>query len=229
MHRTRIKICGVTRPEDAVAAARAGADAVGLVFHPAAGRYVSADAAKKIVAALPPFVSVVGLFVDADADVILSAARGLPLAAVQMHGRETPDAVAAVAPLPVIKAVRVDPETFGGELRHWREAVAGGRVPNLAGLVVETAHTQQPGGTGVANDWDALARHAARGDFRGLPPWIAAGGLTPLNVAGVVARLRPWAVDVSSGVEAAKREKSPELIAAFVRAVREADAGGESV
>jgi phosphoribosylanthranilate isomerase len=143
---------------------------------------------------------------------------------VQLHGVETPEQVAAVR-FPVIKAVRVDPETFGHELRVWRAAVEGGRVRNLAGLVLETAGAGV-GGTGVANDWELVRKTAAAGGFAGLPPIIAAGGLNPATVGDVIRQVTPHAVDVSSGVERTRGEKAHDLIEAFIHAVRQADIGG---
>lgn len=224
MHRTRIKICGVCRPEDALLAARAGADAIGIVFHEPAPRNVSLDRAREILAALPPFVTAVGLFVDAPVDKVLSTARRLGLRHVQLHGHEPPEIVRALQPLTVIKAIPVERNRFRATLQAWRDAITSLALTNLAGLVLETAGAGQAGGTGVANDWDAV--HSAReaGNFEGLPAVIAAGGLTPESVGGVARAVRPYAVDVSSSVEASRGVKSPERVAAFVAAVREADA-----
>jgi phosphoribosylanthranilate isomerase len=221
--RTRIKICGICRPEDGAAAAAAGADAIGLVFHPAAPRFISIEQARRILAALPAFVTPVGVFVNATAGHVHETAGALALRHVQLNGDEPPDAVAELAPLSVIKAVRVERERFGETLARWREAVRSLGLTNLKGLVLETAGTGRAGGTGVANDWDAVRRHRAAGDFVGLPPVVAAGGLTPETVGAVVRDVRPWAVDVSSGVEESPGRKSVERIAAFVRAVHDAD------
>ncbi len=223
MQRTRIKICGVTRPQDALAAADAGADAIGLVFHPAARRCVSPAAAREILNVLPPFVTPVGLFVDVDAATVLRTARDLGLRHVQLHGAESPDVVAQLTGLSVVKAVHVEAGRFKGVLDTWRAAVSSGRLPMLTGLVLETGGTGKAGGTGVPNDWPTVERHIAEGDFAGLPRVIAAGGLTPDSVGEVVRRIRPWAVDVSSGVEDEPGRKSAERIARFVRAVNDAD------
>ena len=222
--RTRIKICGVCRPEDAAAAAAAGTDAIGLVFHPPAPRYVTAERAKQTLAALPPFVTPVGVFVDAPATLVRETAVALGLRHVQLSGDEPPERIAELHPLAVIKAVRVERERFGETLARWRNAVPSLGLRNLKGLVLETANTHQPGGTGVANDWETVRRCRDAGDFAGLPPIIAAGGLTPETVGAVVRDLRPWAVDVSSGVEESKGRKSADRLAAFVAAVRAADA-----
>jgi phosphoribosylanthranilate isomerase len=223
LRRTRIKICGVCRPGDAAAAAEAGADAIGLVFHPPAPRCVTPQRAREILAALPPFVTPVGLFVDVSADEVRRTAQALGLRHVQLNGDEPPEVVARLTDFAVVKAIRVDAERFGATLSLWRDAVRGLRLGHLKGVVLETARTGRPGGTGVANDWPTVLRHRAAGDFDGLPAVIAAGGLTPETVGPVVRDVRPWAVDVSSGVEQVRGEKSPERIAAFIDAVRRAD------
>jgi phosphoribosylanthranilate isomerase len=221
---TRIKICGVCRAEDAALAARLGADAVGMVFHPASKRNVSVERARAILAALPPFVTPVGLFVDASADVIHQTADALGLRHVQLNGAESPERVAELAPLTVIMALPVDRATFAQTLARWRDEVRARRLTNLAGFVLDTAHTGQPGGSGVANDWQAVCDAQAAGAFDGLPPVVAAGGLRPETVGAVVRAVRPWAVDVSSGVEEVVGAKSESRLRAFVQAVREADA-----
>jgi phosphoribosylanthranilate isomerase len=218
MQRTRIKICGITRPDDAACAACAGADAIGMVLHAPVKRRITVEQAEKILAVLPPFVTPVGLFVDCPTAEILRIATRLGISHVQLHGHESPKDVAAIAPLRVVKAVRVG-ANVESELKSWRTPIS-----NLIGLILETAGTAQAGGTGVANDWAAIKRLQAAGNFNELPPLIAAGGLNPDNVADVVREIRPWAVDVSSGVEAGVvGEKSPEEIIAFVRAVRQAE------
>jgi phosphoribosylanthranilate isomerase len=223
MPRTRIKICGVRRVEDALAAAGAGADAVGIVMHPAAKRHVTADVARDIAGALPAFVTPVLLFVDADVAHVMNTTRDLGLRHVQLNGDESPENVANLAPFRVIKAIKVDTD-FGKTLATWRDAVARLDLRNLVGLVLETARTGKAGGSGVENDWNAVERAAKDGLFQGLPPVIAAGGLSPTNVSAVVRRLRPYAVDVSSGVEGdVIGEKSPAKIDAFVKAVHSAD------
>jgi phosphoribosylanthranilate isomerase len=224
MNRTRIKICGVCRPEDAELAARAGADAVGIPLYERAPRYVEPALARQIIAALPPFVTPVGIFVDASPEDVLRRAHELGLRHVQFNGHESPQDVRAVSPLMVIKAIRVDRSTFVNVLNEWREAIRSTGLANLAGFVLETAGTNQPGGTGVENDWAAIRDAKGSGAFEGLPPVIAAGGLNPNNVADVVRAVRPYAVDVSSGVEAALRQKSADKVIAFVAAVRRADA-----
>jgi phosphoribosylanthranilate isomerase len=221
VQRTRVKICGVGCVEDALAAARAGADAIGLVFHPPAKRNVSIDRAREVLSALPPFVTPVGLFVDAEASRVREIARELGLRHIQLHGHEPPEAVAMLREFTILKAIRVDPATFGSELESWRRGIEKLNLTHLQGFILETAGAM--GGTGRANDWDTVARHRQRGDLIGLPHLIAAGGLTPDTVADVIRRLRPWAVDVSSGVEGSQGNKSTEKIEAFVREVRAAE------
>ena len=223
--RTRIKICGVCRPEDAVLATRAGADAIGMVFHAASPRNVTVDRAREILAVLPPFVTAVGLFVDASTESILAIARELGLRHVQLHGVEAPEQVRALAPLTVIKSVRVERERFAKTLDGWRAAMRGMPLTNLAGFVLETPNTAAPGGTGIPNDWETVVEALRAGAFEGLPALIAAGGLDPQSVPGVVRAVRPYAVDVSSGVEEMRGCKSEAKVRAFVHAVREADAG----
>ncbi len=222
MHRTRVKICGITRGEDAVAAAEAGADAIGMVFYAPAPRNISIDRAKEILRILPPFVSPVGLFVDAEADEIRRVVDAIQLRHVQLHGREPPQRVTELRGVNVIKAVRVD-EQLPDVLAAWRRAAQDMDLGNLRGIVLETGNTREPGGTGVANDWATVRRHRDARAFEGLPQLIAAGGLTAQTVGEVISTLRPWAVDVSSGVEAMKGLKSAEKIRAFVKAVNFAD------
>src|SRR5687767_10205118 len=154
-HRTRIKICGVCRAADAAIAARAGADAIGMVFHPAASRYISIERAREILAALPPFVTAVGLFVDASTETIRHTARELGLRHVQLHGDEKPEQIRELSPLTIIKAIRVEGDRLADDLNSWRDAIRALKLTNLAGFVLDTAGTGKPGGAGVANDWDA--------------------------------------------------------------------------
>jgi phosphoribosylanthranilate isomerase len=221
--RTRIKVCGVCRVADAIAAVRAGADAVGIVCTPAAGRFVPAEFASEICSSLPPAATRVALFVNQPVDEVRQTTQTIGANCAQLHGSESPDFVRQIG-IDVIKAIRVDRATFERELDQWRSAIAAstGGLDHLRGLVLESPGPGI-GGTGQRNDWALIADVAARGGFEGLPPIIAAGGLTPENVGEVIAAIRPWAVDVSSGVERVKREKSPELIERFVAAVRAAD------
>lgn len=201
--RTRVKICGITRPDDARAAARAGADAVGLVFYAKSPRAVTIVEAQAVVRALPPFVTTVGLFVDAARDEIQDVLRSVPLDVLQFHGNEGPDEC-RLFERPYVKAVR---------MREAAELAAAARAyHDAAGLLVDTYVEGVPGGTGRAFDWSRLPSSLSR-------PMILAGGLTPDNVAEAVRRVRPWTVDVSGGVESAPGVKDAARIEAFIRGV----------
>jgi phosphoribosylanthranilate isomerase len=222
MQRTRVKICGVMRVEDALAAARAGADAIGMVFYDKAKRCITTSEARAIVGALPPFVTPVALFCDESPQKVLDIAAELNIRHVQLQGEESADEVAEMPGVRLIKAIRVKRETISDQLKHWRTMIAKLNLANLAGFVLETADTGVPGGSGVANNWALVKELQARGEFEGLPSLIAAGGLTPETVGQVVREIRPWSVDVSSGVESEFGKKSVEKISAFVDAVARA-------
>lgn len=208
---TRIKICGVTTPGAALAVAAAGADAVGLNFHPDSPRYVDPDRARRIVAALPPFVTVVGLFVNCPAERLAETLRTVPLDLLQFHGDEAPADCSRWA-RPWIRALRV-----GAPDWERRLAELEADPPLLRGVLLDAFVPGVPGGTGQRFDW---ARIPA-----GLPhALVLAGGLTPANVATAIEQVRPWAVDVSGGVECEPGVKDPERIRAFCRSVRETDA-----
>lgn len=213
------------RPEDAALAGQLGADAIGLVFHPPARRNISIEQAREILTALPAFVTPVALFVNAPSGHIWAIVQALKIRHVQLHGQETPEQLAELRGLTLLKALRVDSTAFGAELRAWREAIARLQLTHLRALVLETP-TQQAGGTGAENDWAMIQRHQQQGDFAGLPPLVVAGGLTPENVTPVIRALRPYAVDVSSGIEQRLGEKSAQKMERFVAAVGQADAEG---
>ena len=199
----RTKICGITRPEDAAAAARLGADAVGLVFYPQSKRAVTPAQAAQIVAALPPFVSAVALFVNESADNIRAVLRQVPIDTIQFHGDED-DAFCRQFARPYLKAVRV---------RHAEDIrTASSRFPNARAILFDAYHPQAYGGTGQSFDWTLLARYTGK-------PWILAGGLTPENAAAAVHISGAAAVDVSGGVESAAGIKDAAKIAAFLRSV----------
>jgi len=199
----RTKICGITRPEDAAAAARLGADAVGLVFYPQSKRAVTPAQAAQIVAALPPFVSAVALFVNESADNIRAVLRQVPIDTIQFHGDED-DAFCRQFARPYLKAVRV---------RHAEDIrTASSRFPNARAILFDAYHPQAYGGTGQSFDWTLLARYTGK-------PWILAGGLTPENAAEAVRISGAAAVDVSGGVESAAGIKDAAKIAAFLRSV----------
>ena len=203
MPRTRIKICGITREEDAIAAAGAGVDAIGLVFHPGSPRCVSIEQAQRIRRALPPFVTTVGLFVNAPEASIRNALSGVPLDLLQFHGDEPPEFCAGFGH-PWIRAVRV---------RDSRVVVAAESTYYRAlGLLADAYDPERYGGTGTTFNWDWLPEKRAL-------PLILAGGLTTDNVSEAVQRVKPWAVDVSGGVESEPGIKSHQRINEFVREV----------
>lgn len=200
----RSKICGITRVEDALVAAEAGADAIGLVFYAKSPRAVSVQQARAIVAALPPFVTTVGLFVNASRCELTEILEAVPLDLLQFHGDEAA-ADCAGYHRPYIKALRVRP---GEDIR-----ARCAEYPQAAGVLLDTFVAGVPGGTGEAFDWSLVP------DDPGCPI-ILAGGLTPENVGRAIRQVRPWAVDVSGGVEAQKGIKDAEKVRAFVGAVR---------
>jgi phosphoribosylanthranilate isomerase len=219
VQRTRIKFCGITRVEDAQTAAELGVDAIGMVLHSNTPRRIDTERARQIMAALPAFVTPVGLFVDATLEQIRQITNALRLRHIQLHGNEPIELIAALPDLCIIKAIHVAPGTFGEQLKSLRNS----RLPNLKGLLLESANAKQAGGSGAVNDWSTIQAHQRTGEFDGLPPIIAAGGLRPETVGDVVRKLRPFAVDVSSGIESAIGINSAEKMAAFAEAVRAAD------
>lgn len=200
----RSKICGITRVEDALVAAEAGADAIGLVFYPKSPRAVSVQQARTIIAALPPFVTTVGLFVNASRCELGEILDAVPLDMLQFHGDERP-ADCEGYHRPYIKALRVKPD----------DDVAAQIEPygNASGILLDTFVAGVPGGTGLAFDWSLVPRHLDR-------PIILAGGLTPENVRSAIEQTQPYAVDVSGGVEARHGIKDADKIRAFIRAVK---------
>jgi len=201
--RTRIKICGITRPEDGVAVAAAGGDAIGLVFYGPSPRHVTIAQAQAIVAALPPFVTVVGLFVNASDDEIREVLDNVPLGLLQFHGDE-PAGACGGYDLPYIKALRMAPGLdVAATVACYRDA---------QGILLDAYQPGVAGGTGEVFDWQAVPDGLKK-------PIILAGGLTPQNVGEAVTQVRPYAVDVSGGVEAAKGIKDIGKISAFVAAV----------
>ena len=205
---TAVKICGITRPEDALATARAGAHAIGLVFYAPSPRYVTPARAAEIIRALPPFITTVALFVDAPAEEIRSTLATAPAGLLQFHGSETPEFCRQFN-RPYVKAVRMGP---GVDLLQYARDYHDAKALLLDNFV-EGLH----GGSGIAFDWSLIPR--------GLPlPVILSGGLTPENVMEAVRRVRPSAVDVSSGVESTRGVKDAGKIAAFIKGVRNGDA-----
>ena len=215
----RVKICGITNPQDAAMAIQAGADAIGMMFA-SSPRRIDRNAAEQIVSVLPPFAIAVGVFVDAPLDWVRDMATGLHLGAVQLSGDESLEYVSALEPLRVIKAVRVaGPESLEAPV-SWAQ---GKRPANLTAVHLDTAVAGHYGGTGQTFDW-SLAADLQRSSGAALPV-ILAGGLRPDNVAEAVRVVRPYAVDVSSGVEAEPGRKDPEKVRRFVtEALRVLDA-----
>lgn len=205
MARTRIKICGLTREEDVDAAVAAGADAIGFVFYEKSPRYVTPARAAALVRRLPPFVSAVGLFVNADPAVVLATLGEVPLHVLQFHGDES-EADCCRYARPYLKAARVTPEL---DLVQYAS-----RFPSAQGILLD-AFVEGYGGGGKIFDWTLIPSDLGR-------PIVLSGGLDAANVGEAVHRVRPAAVDVSSGVEAAKGIKDPLKIEAFVAAVRAA-------
>lgn len=208
MQRIRVKICGITRPEDAQAAAYAGADAIGLVFYPGSARAVDTLQARAIVTALPPFVTTVGLFVDAEPAAVRAVLAAVALDNLQFHGSEAPDYCAAFG-RPYIKAVAMGAAADAADVAdHAR------RYASATGLLLDSHGGGKVGGTGQVFDWDQIPTTINK-------PLILAGGLNPVNVGEALVRVRPYGVDVSSGVESAKGIKDAHLIAAFMRSIEQ--------
>jgi phosphoribosylanthranilate isomerase len=200
-----MKFCGITRVEDAWAAADVGAAAIGFVFAPGSPRAIAPDAARAIAATLPPFLQRVGVFVDLPAGEVRRIAGHVGLDAVQLHGRESVADAAAAWPR-VIKALARDRDPVA-EAAGWPEAVT---------LLMDAATGDAPGGTGHVADWPAAAALARQRRL------VLAGGLTADNVGAAIALVRPYAVDVSSGIETRPGEKSAARMRAFARAVDDA-------
>lgn len=207
MSRTRIKICGLTREVDVDDALDAGADALGFVLYPKSPRAVSPERAAALAMRLPPFVTPVLLFVNASPSEVQRATDGLPQALLQFHGDETPDQCAA-AGRPWLRAARMTP---GFDLLDFAARFTGAQALLLDALV------EGYGGGGKAFDWSLIPRNVPA-------PVVLSGGLNPANVTDGVLQVRPWAVDVSSGVEQAKGVKNAVLMRRFCKAVRDADA-----
>jgi phosphoribosylanthranilate isomerase len=215
----RVKICGLTCVEDAVACAEAGADWIGLNFHPPSPRHVAPEAAAEILSVLPDRVTAVGVFVDRPPSEVAAIAARLRLGVVQLHGQEPVEDLSALRGLRVIRAFRLKiAESWRLVTEFLARADALGHP--LEGVLVDAYVPGQPGGTGMAIDYSVLDARPP------LPRWILAGGLTPENVGERVARARPWMVDVASGVESGPGRKDPAAVAAFIRAARSAAPSG---
>ena len=204
--RTRVKVCGMTRAQDIAAAAEHGADAIGLVFYPPSPRCITLDQATALRREVPPFVSTVALFVNAASDEVLRVIDAARPDMLQFHGEESPGFCRSFG-LPYLKACRVKP---GVDLLEYLLA-----FPDAAGWLAD-AYVEAYGGTGTTFDWSVIPARRDR-------PLVLSGGLTRENVREAIRRVRPWAVDVSSGVESAKGIKDAAMIAAFLSEVRDAD------
>ncbi len=217
MHRTRIKICGVRKVEDALIGADEGADAIGLIFYPPSPRAVTLEQAIAVSNALPPFVSTVALFVNAERDHVIEVCNALNPSLIQFHGDEDHAYCASFA-RPYLKAIRVGAAMKADDLLQLENTFSTAKA-----LLLDTLSAGQYGGSGESFDWEVIPAKM-RGRI------VLSGGLTPVNVGNAVRQIRPWAVDVSSGIEMGegadlkKGSKDPEKIAAFMSAVKSADA-----
>jgi len=216
---TWVKICGTTNLEDALVAVEAGADAVGFVFYEKSPRRVTVERAREIVEHLPGKVEKVGVFVNQPEDALLAAADGAGLTAVQMHGdNEDPrvaDLIVTRRPgVKVLAAISMRHPNPAGRATMWRP-------DSVQAFLLDSGTSSQHGGTGEVFDWAAAL--PALEDIRRLAKVVAAGGLTSANVRTAIEILKPWGVDVVSGVEARPGKKDPEKVRAFVRAVRKTD------
>lgn len=217
-HRTRIKICGLTRLEDLQAAIAAGADAVGFVFYDKSPRYIQPEAAATLIAQIPPFVSAVGLFVNASVAEVQAVVAQTSIAMLQFHGDETPEQCAAIAAAvnrPFMRALRVKPDTSPADLlKYESDYRAASRL--FTGLLLDT-YVDSYGGSGKVFDWSLIPESIA-------PRVVLSGGLSAQNATDAVIQVRPYAVDISSGVERDKGIKDSAKIRAFIAAVQVADA-----
>lgn len=204
--RVRVKFCGITRPEDALAAVVAGADAIGLVFYPGSPRHVDLEQAAAIHALVPAFVSTVGLFVNAGPGEIEAVLERIPLSLLQFHGDED-EAQCQSCGRPYIKALRVSEDTDIA-----REA---GKFPSACGILLDAYSPGIKGGTGQCFNWNSIPAELPQ-------PLILAGGLNPDNIVAAICKVRPYAVDVSGGIEARKGIKDARLMHAFMRGVNQA-------
>ena len=210
----RVKICGITRPTDAVAAADAGADAIGLLFAKSP-RQITVARARQIIAALPPWVARVGVFVNAKSSAIERAVEMLALTEVQLHGDESPPQKTGLTAVRIIKALRVRDRSFIDDVARWRDA-------GVAGILFDAFSPTVRGGAGRRFDWDLVVQARKCGGLDDAPPIILAGGLTPQNIRAAIRTVRPWGVDVSSGVESGPGIKSVEMIERFIAAAQSA-------
>ena len=210
MHRTRIKICGIRRIEDALVAANGGADAIGLIFYESSPRAVALADALAIKVALPPFIASVALFVNPERALVEAVVAALQPTVLQFHGDEEADFCVSFK-RPYLKAIRVGGEMTQGDLLQYKAKFSSAQA-----LLLDTLNPLHYGGTGESFDWQVIPV-----DMR--KHIVLSGGLNPSNVATAVNTIRPWAVDVSSGVESIKAVKDHAKIAAFIQQVKQAD------
>jgi phosphoribosylanthranilate isomerase len=217
LKKTRTKICGITRSEDLRAAVDAGADALGFVFYPPSPRYLTPEAAATLIAAMPPFVTSVGLFVNVSLEEIQAVIKLAPVQLLQFHGDETAQEchrLASAVNRPFIRAFRVKPDTSAADLLEC-EAEYQAASPLFQGLLLDT-FVDGFGGSGKVFDWSLIPKELA-------PRVVLSGGLSVQNATDAVVGIRPFAVDISSGVELSKGVKDAAKVRAFVQAVRLAD------
>ena len=217
-HRTRIKICGLTREQDVQAAVAAGADALGFVFYPKSPRYVTQQQAGGLLAKVPPFITTVGLFVNVEPRQLQEIVALAPVSLLQFHGDETVEQCAALAQAvnrPFIRAMRIGSATTAADLLEYAQAYRDSSHL-FAGLLLDTL-VEAYGGSGKVFDWSLIPKELA-------PQVVLSGGLSVHNATDAVKRVRPFAVDISSGVEQDKGIKDAAKIRAFIAAVRQADA-----
>ena len=204
MATTRVKICGITNLEDALCAVDAGADALGFVFYKGSPRYITPEKAKEMTSALPPFVTTVGLFVNAGPEAIQQTMQTAGLGVVQLHGDETPEDC-CLFPYPVIKAVRV----------RGADSLKDTGSYHVSALLLDAWNDQHYGGSGESFDWQLAKK------LTGRSPLILAGGLKPENVAEAIRVVNPYAVDVSSGVEKSPGNKDHDKVRQFIQQVKQ--------
>ncbi len=207
----RIKVCGITRLQDALCAVEHGVDALGFIFHRKSARYIDPEEARIIIEQLPPFVDVVGVFVDKEREEVEEIVRYCRLGYVQLHGKESAKYAERLlrftSPCEVIKAFRVSDSTISEDFEPY--------MPHVKSFLLDTYDKELSGGTGKSFDWSIIPRLCLR------KPFILAGGLDPSNIADALREVRPFGVDVNSGVEVAPGIKDHRLIREFISAVRE--------
>lgn len=216
MRRTRIKICGLTRPEDVKIAVDEGADALGFVFYPKSPRYISPDSAQKLIKQVPPFITKVGLFVNVSSEEVATISKKTGISLLQFHGDETPkdcEQAAQLAGLPFIRAFRVKPNTTALDLIQFEKTYQ--QCHQFSALLLD-AYSEAYGGQGKAFNWSIVSKEIAH-------RVVLSGGLNAQNVTGAVCQISPFAVDISSGVERAKGIKDARKIREFIQAVIKAD------